>query len=94
MQTALLLEKGVLPMVLDVLIVLLTIAQIIKEIEQLVKSLQVWMAHVLIHQLLHQLKVVLLDNVEIITMKLVKQLVIYGILLQLMELKNVFGMEI
>ena len=52
------------------------------------------MAHVLIHQLLHQLKVVLSDNVETITMKLVKQLVIYGILLQLMELKNVFGMEI
>ena len=52
------------------------------------------MAHVLIRQLLHQLKIVFSNNVETIIMKLVKQLVIYGILLQLMELKNVFGMEL
>ena len=57
MQIALLLEKDVLQMVVDALIVLLTTVQIIKEIEQLVKSLQVWMVHV---PILHQLELLVI----------------------------------
>ena len=93
MLNALLIEKDVLQMVVDVLIALFIIVLIIKGTEQHVKSLQDSMVHVPMLPVLEQLQVVLSDSAEITIMKLVRRLVIRGILLWPMELKNVFGMD-